>query len=209
MRPVVENAMVLIHEIEAIIREWGLSLMGLDIPSNNCTGTESQFFEIIDGMAVVNSLNKTSEIKTCKGFSNKFNEIMRETTDCDEIRVIFDRYVSNSLKGATRGKRCDGNATKYKVTDTTNIEGISMKSFLSHVETKHYLTVYLAKNVITQFIQTKKHFVVVYHNISISNILDQHEQADTPIILHALDVALKDSHSDLCIFHLTQTFYLC
>ena len=148
------------------------------------------------------------------------------------------------------------------MTDTTNIEGISMKSFLSHVQTKHYLTEYLAKNQITQFIQTKKHFVIVYHNISISNfldqhfvivyhnisipnirdynanldnildqhfvvvyhnisipnildqhfvvvvyhnisipnIIDQHEQADTLIILHTLDVALKDSHSDLCIF---------
>ena len=88
------------------------------------------------------------------------------------------------------GKRCDGNATKYKVTDTTNIEGINMKSFLSHVETRHYLTEYLSKNQITQFTQTKKHFVVVYHNISNSNILDynanlavhQHEEADTLII---------------------------
>ena len=98
------NKSVLIHEIEAIIREWGLSLMNMDIP-NNCTGTESQFVEIIDVMAVVNSLNKTSEIKTCKDFSNKFNDmIMRETADCDAIRVIFDRYVSNSLKGATREK---------------------------------------------------------------------------------------------------------
>ena len=88
---------VLIHEIEAIIREWGLSLMDLDIPSNNCTGTESRFVEIIDVMAVVNSLNKTSDIKTCKDFSNKFNDMTtRETADCDEIRVIFDRYVSNS-----------------------------------------------------------------------------------------------------------------
>ena len=186
------NKSVLIHEIEVIIREWGLSLMDLDIPSNNCTVTESQFVEIIDGMAVVNSLNKTSEIKTCKDVSNKFNDMfMRETADCDEIRVIFDRYVSNSLKGATRGKRCDGNATNYRVTDdTTNIEGISMKSFLSHVETKHYLTEYLAKNLIAQFIQTKKHFVVVYHNISVSNILDynanlavdRHEEADTLIL---------------------------
>ena len=183
--------------------QWGLSLMDVDIPSNNCTGTGSQFVDIIDRMAVVNSLNKTSEIKNCKDFSNKFDDmIMRETADCDEIRVILDRYVSNSLKGATGGKRYDGNATKYKVTDTTNIEGISMKSFLSHVETKHYhLTEYLAKNLITQFIQAKKHFVVVYHNISISNILDnntnlavhQHEEADTVIILHALDVALEDS----------------
>ena len=80
------NKSVLIHEIEAIIREWGLSLMDLNIPSNNCTATESQFVEIIDGMAVVNSLNKTSEIKTCKVFSNKFNDmIMRVTADCDEI----------------------------------------------------------------------------------------------------------------------------
>ena len=195
------NKGVLIHEIDAIIREWGLSLMDLDIPSNNCAGTENQFVVVIDGIAVVNSLNKTSEIKTCKNCSNKFNDmIMRETVDCDEIRVIFDRYVSNSLKGATRGKRCDGDATKYKVTDTTNIEGISMKSFLSHVETKHYLIEYLANNLMTQFIQAKKHFVIVYHDISISNIRDQHEEADTLIILHVLDVALKDSYSDLCIF---------
>ena len=88
--------------------------MDLDIPSYKCTGTESQFVEIIDDMAVVNSLKKTSEIKTCKDVSNKFNDmIMGETADCDGIRVISDRYVSNSLKGVTRGERCDGNAANY------------------------------------------------------------------------------------------------
>lgn len=79
--------------------------------------------------------------------------------------------------------------------------------FLFHIETKHDLTEYLAKNLINQLLETQKLFVVTYHNISISNIpgynpklkVHQHEEADTLIILHALDVAAKDPHCDLRI----------
>ena len=140
----------------------------MDIPSSN---SRCPIVEIIGGMALVNAIEKTGEIKTCKDFSNAFNKlIMLETGDSDEIRVLFDRYVSHYLKAGTREKRCAGNVIKYKVNDTTNIEGVSMKSFLSHIETKHELTEYLAKNLINQFLERQKLFAVTYHNISISNI---------------------------------------
>ena len=47
---------------------------------------------IIDGMAVVNRMNKGQDIKTCKDFSDKFNQIILQGgSHFDEIRLIFDR----------------------------------------------------------------------------------------------------------------------
>ena len=61
------NKSVLIQEIENLIEENVPTSMDIDIPSSN---PRSPIFEIIDGMALVNAINKTGEIKNCKDFSN-------------------------------------------------------------------------------------------------------------------------------------------
>ena len=59
---------------------------------------------IIDGIAVVNRINiKKSKIKNCQEFAESFiNIVLHEATGCDEIRVVFDRYIEDSLKAETR-----------------------------------------------------------------------------------------------------------
>ena len=63
---------------------------------------------IIGRMAVVNSISKTEKIKTCQDLANVFIQmICNMSNQYDEVRLVFDRYISTSLKEQmrTRGRR--------------------------------------------------------------------------------------------------------
>ena len=53
-----------------------------------------------------------------------------------EVRLVFDRYISDSLKACTRRKRTSAKEICYKILDSTNIPSISFKSLLLHFHTK-------------------------------------------------------------------------
>ena len=86
---------------------------------------------IIDGMVVVNSVTKTSNIKTCQDFADSFLAIIcNMAANCDEVRLVFDRYMQTSLKEQMRAKQTKGKSTYYHVKDNTLIKNISLKNFL-------------------------------------------------------------------------------
>ena len=69
---------------------------------------------MFDGMALVNTIQKTDSMKTCKDFAKVFVQTLVHLTRCyDEIRLIFDRYVQGSLKQKMRAKRTGGNEVHY------------------------------------------------------------------------------------------------
>ena len=86
---------------------------------------------IIDGMAVVNSVTKTEQMKTCQNFAD---------AQFDEVRLVFDRYTKTSLKEQMRTKRTKGKSTYYHVKDNTLLQNISLKDSLSDIRTKGELT---------------------------------------------------------------------
>ena len=89
---------------------------------------------IIDGMAVVNSVTKTDQMKTCQDFADSFLAIICKTAaNYDEVRLVFDRYMNTSLKEQMRKKRTKGKSTYYHVKDTTLIKNIFLKDFLSDI----------------------------------------------------------------------------
>ena len=133
----------------------------------------------------------------------------------DQIRLVFDRYCKQSLKSRTRSKRTGGYQVRYKVTDTTDISNITLKEFLSHVETKQELTIYLSKMAKLKFesmSQTaaaagkKFEYTLTYDRVSESNIADyqleahDHEEADTLLILQALDIASSNPFTECYIY---------
>ena len=80
-------------------------------------------------MFVVNAINETSEIKTCKDFSDKLcDSIIQEAAYNDKVKVIFYRYITCSVKFATREKRCE-NLVKDKVNDTKILNVSQRKRF--------------------------------------------------------------------------------
>ena len=118
----------------------------------------------------------------------------------DEVRVVFDRYIEDSLKKTTRRKRQGKaeTATQYEIKDDTNLVKTSMKKLLSHNKTKQQLTSYLGRYIAKKMEEINKQFAVSFGRCTITNIEalnseklngHDHEEADTLMILHAIDVA--------------------
>lgn len=153
---------------------------------------------IIDGMAELHAVNKTSSIRTCEDLAKSFvARIQNKYWKYDHIHLIFDTYKKESIKTATRQKRLqDMSSTQYKVSDTTNIANVSLKKFLSHNSTKDQMTEYLSKKILNISTRTGKNVVVSWRDQvrasmpemhpSLSRLMNSQEEADTKIILHSI-----------------------
>ena len=63
---------------------------------------------IIDGMAVVNSVSKTEQMKTCQDFADAFLQIIcNMAAQYEEVRLVFDRYIKTA-QGADEDKEDQG-----------------------------------------------------------------------------------------------------
>ena len=83
---------------------------------------------IIDGMAVLNSISKTENIKTCQDLANVFIQMISNMSkQYDEVRLVFDRYISTSLKEQMKTKRTKGKSTYFHVKDNTLIQDIFLR----------------------------------------------------------------------------------
>ena len=139
--------------------------------------------DIVDGMAEVQSLKKTDDVKNCLDLADHFVvKLFEKYRECDELRLIFDRYdIPLSLKMATRARRQGQQpAIAYRISDSTNISNATMKKLLSHVKTKRELSCYLARRTLEHGQFRGKRVVVAWSN-------QCQEEADTKIILHAID----------------------
>ena len=152
---------------------------------------------LFDAMAVV---KLGPAIKNCHDFATaSLHIILAEGKEADEIRIAFDRYVRDSLKLSTRQKRNASTPVRYEVSDSTSLVNSTLKKFLPEIQTKQDLTIYLGK-----FLHSSLKDLGVKHVIScatrtVSNIpvgpeLDNnnHEEADTLLVLRSLDVARQD-----------------
>ena len=146
---------------------------------------------IIDGMAEVQSLDKPERIKNCSDLSDHFAlRIFEKYQGSDVIRVIIDRYEAMRLKR-------QGNAASvyYHITSSTHIVKITMKKLklLSHVNTKKKLTEYFAQKIIETAQRMGRNVVVSWAceckgtTRNMTYLKSNQEEADTKIILHALD----------------------
>ena len=84
----------------------------------------------------------------------------------NEGRVIFDRYLENSLKTKTREKRSQKtSALQFEIHEEMNIAKVSLKELLSYSRTKSQLTELLA----LEFKDSDQVLVVSYENLVKSN----------------------------------------
>ena len=172
----------------------------------------------VDGMTVVQSLDKPNWIKTCKDLSNHFlSELDSKFSQYREVHILFDRYdMDKSLKTATRVHHQAGKQPiAFHVNDTTKIENTPLRDLLSHTNTKDELTVYLAAHVIEHGRETGKSYVVVSRDtvnasgMDVNHLQSIQEEADTKIILHAVDAASRGAKT-LHIYSLdTDVLVLC
>ncbi|CAH3151769.1 unnamed protein product, partial [Porites lobata] len=162
---------------------------------------------IVDGMAEIQSLDKPEWIKTCKHLAEHFNNrLFSKYDENQEIRLIFDRYdVPSSLKSATRTRRQGlEDPVYYRISDSTHIAKVPLKKLLSHTKTKAELTTFLAKKVKERGQVLRRQLVVAWGkeceatHKDMGHLQSDHEEADTKIILHAVD-ATADGATDLTI----------
>ena len=157
---------------------------------------------IIDGMALVHAIQKTTTMLTCKDFADAFVQKLIVTSESyNEIRLVFDRYIEQSLKAKMRKKRTGGKEKYYHISDATSIRNISLKDLFAHVNTKAELTEYLANKALEEARSSDKlkKFMITSDtttkgNTTIPSALQNHsqEEADTIMLLHASQVD-KDS----------------
>ena len=131
---------------------------------------ESKRVIIFDAMAIVQSIKKTASMKTVKDFAEVFKtRIIEGSAGFEEVRVVFDRYLIKSLKNQTRKKRTGGKVLQYKVDENTSLEKTQLKDFLSHIETKRELTIYLS-NYIAPVLQAANKNIMSYMRLFVKQI---------------------------------------
>ena len=138
---------------------------------------------------------------------------MHNSTRCDEIRGIFDRYVDKSLKH-TWNRRTHGVSVQlYRVLEETQIGHLDTKQYLSSIETKNELSAYLSHKLASAMTSRSIDYVTVYSQSCLTNMQDlnpesmnhNQEEANTSIVLHAIDVTQKSIYVS-CNFVL---WYIC
>ena len=159
-------------------------------------------------MAVVNKLD--IEKMNLKSFSEVLSafvqKVEKDPQRFDKVPVIFDRDTKESLKYGTRTRKTGGKTVRYKISDDTVIEHLTTKQFLSDTKTKQGLTKYLIMNLYDVFQRVA--FAASYEFTCISNISDInarlknhcHEQAETCILMHSLDIIKCNPFTDLVVY---------
>ena len=172
--------------------------------STHDSGCQRKRVDIVDGMAEVQILDKPKEIQNCSDLADHFaTKILHKYSSSDELHLVFDRYdISLSLKMATRVKRQGGHhPVSYHITDTTNIAKLPMKRLLSHSDTKAELSAYFAERTLRNASMYGKNVVVAWStkcratHRDMSHLQSDQEEADTKLLLHALDAASSGATS--------------
>ena len=159
---------------------------------------------IVDAMAEIQSMGKPQWIKTCTHLAEHFTaRMVNKYGHLDEFHLVFDQYdVPLSLKTATRVQR-QGNEQLicYHITDSTNIGKVPLKRLLAHTDTKKELTSYLAEKMLTKGKEEHINVVVAWSNNceashrDAKHLASTQEEADTKILLHAVDASSSGATS--------------
>ena len=120
-------------------------------------------------------------------FIKKF---VRMSSIYDEVRILFDRYIEDSLKAKTRAQRATSTSARasYDVHDQMSISTVSLRELLSSSKTKKGLCKLLSEALLVEFEASSKKFVVSYSNLTKVNApytieedlkIHGHKEADT------------------------------
>ena len=164
--------------------------------------------KFLDGSAVVHFLS-TAGAETFKDYANDvfLPYIKHQLENTERVDVVWDSYISKSLKEGTREKR--GKGLRRKVADSNRLPG-KWQDFLKDSNNKRELFAFLSEKVATANFQEEKTVVITSDKIVISRggkvpdmPLNDHEEADTKIVLHLMN-ALKGG-SSTCLVRTVDT----
>ena len=141
---------------------------------------------IIDAMAVLKCMKKKNTIQTLSDLQDAFNEyIQNMVSGYDEVQVVFDRYMDQSLKNKTRQKRA-ATPVEYEIHSDMKLT-MPIKDLLSASSTKKKLTFMLGEGLLEYFSSDSSILLFVLYDTFIKRHgfeqVNTHEEADT-VILH-------------------------
>ena len=144
---------------------------------------------IVDAMGVLQSMRKTPAMQKLSDLLDAFTKrIEKMMAGYDEGRVVFDRYMDQSLKNKTRQKRAT-TSVEYEIHPEMKLT-MSIKELLSASSTKKKLTCMLGQGLLEYFARDSSLLlVVVYDTIIKGHDFEEahtHEEADTLIPHQAL-----------------------
>ena len=160
---------------------------------------------IIDVMAIVQTMGKPLWVRNGRDLASHFIEVIDSKSEgATEVHVVFDCYdIPTSLKEGTRQKRRGtSRAVVYKITVNAVIDKITMKDLLSCSQNKETLAILLAaqliectKNSQTTYVVTSNGDCMASNSLPIQNLRSEQEEADTRMLLHALDATQRGTTS--------------
>ena len=160
---------------------------------------------IIDAMAVVQAMGKPPWVGNGRDLASQLIEVIdSESEGATEVHVVVDRYdIPDSLKEGTHQKRTGtSRAVVYKITVDAVIYKITMKDLLSCSQNKERLSTFLAAQLIeckkdsqTTYVVTSKGDCMASNSLPIQHLRSEQEEADTRMLLHALDATQRGATS--------------
>lgn len=144
---------------------------------------------ILDGMDLLESLKSVKPMENVGQLVNKFmtklNSELNVSTNYAEVRLIFPRFVHNSLSVFSSRKKYGSanNIKQYHITDQTPIK--KLDNFLAHIDTRIELTQFLGTKVLESFARSKIVIVVAYGNMLYCN--DRHHRSTLLNVAHNLE----------------------
>ena len=150
-------------------------------------------------------MGKPSWVRNGRDLASHFVEVIdAESKGATKVLVVFDRYdIANSLKEGTRQKRQGTNrAVVYNITVDALIDKITMKDLLSCNQNKEALAIFLAAQLVeckkdsqTTFVVTSKGDCMAYNSLPLQHLRSEQEEADTRVLLRALDATRRGATS--------------
>ena len=109
-----------------------------DLPLDTSAGDFRDRALVVDAMVVLQSMKKTPTIRTLADLKEAFvRRIENMLNGFNEGRIIFDRYLDQSLKNKTRQKKAV-TSTEYEIHPEMKLS-MSLKELLSSSKTKKQL----------------------------------------------------------------------
>jgi hypothetical protein len=150
---------------------------------------------IVDAMAVLLSMKKTPAMKKLSDLAEAFiKRIEWMMIGYHEGRVVFDRYLDQSLKNMTRQKRST-TSTEFEIHPEMKLT-MSLKDLLSASRSKSSLTSMFAQSLLEHFSSDSTFKLVVVYDTKIKGHdfeeEHSHEEADT-LIPHQVMASIGES----------------
>jgi len=173
------------------------------VTQNDATQTQPPKVLIIDAMAVLQSMKKTSTMRKLSNLPEEFiKRIAFMMIGYSEGRVVFDRYQDQSLKSKTRQKRAV-TSTEFKVHLQMKLT-MSLKELLSSSKTKSSLTAMFAEALLQHFSSTNNFKLFVVYDTKIKSYDFEenhtHEEADTLIPHQVLASIAENDWCEVCVW---------